>query len=38
MKQVQETQEKEQKTENKLGIKEKEAKKRKVIYIFLCLM
>lgn len=32
MKQVQEIQEKEQKIENKVGTKEKEAKKRKVIY------
>lgn len=31
MKQVQEIQEKEQKTDNKLPFKEKEAKKRKVI-------
>jgi len=31
MKQIQETREKEPKTENKLGTKEKEAKKRKVI-------
>lgn len=38
MKQVQETQKKEQKTENKLGIKEKEAKKRKVIKIGSCLI
>jgi len=31
MKQVQETNEKDPKTENKMGTKEKEAKKRKVI-------
>jgi hypothetical protein len=35
MKQVQEIQDKEQKTDNKMGNKEKEAKKRKVIKIVL---
>lgn len=35
MKQVQEIQDKEQKADNKLGSKDKEAKKRKVITILL---